>query len=540
MITFPTSVLQAFVNVCDRTPDQACVVFEDRTHTYADLYAAAAGWAEGLRAWGLQPGDRVALFLESSPEFIAAYLGVHLAGGMVVLVNTQYRQTELRHIFNDAGARLCITDAERLAELVRVAEDLAMLEAVVITDENPPPAEHPFAMLEAAMFAVARPTLGAPRLPAADEIAILAYTSGTTGQAKGAMLHHGALAANSAAVTAAWRWTAADTLLLALPLFHIHGLGVGVHGTLLTGATLRLQRRFAADAVYAALARGAATMFFGVPTMYARLLAESEQHPDRSHMPVRLFVSGSAPLSPQTFTEFERRFGHRILERYGMTETGMNLGNPYDGERRPGSVGVPFPYQEARVVDVETRRPLPDGETGEIQVRGSHVFKGYWQRPIATAEAFDAAGWFNTGDLGWRAEDGYFTIAGRAKELIISGGYNIYPREVEDVLEQHPVVAEAAVIGTPHPFLGEQVAAFIVRSHKSAVCHPNIAIDALQTPDSVLRSLAEEVISFCRDRLADYKRPRRIFFIGNLPRNALGKIQKHRLREMMVDKIGDS
>jgi malonyl-CoA/methylmalonyl-CoA synthetase len=481
----------------------------------------------------------VALFLENSPTFVAAYLGVHLAGGIVVLVNTQYRQVELRHILGDSGARLCITDGAGLPELERVAAELPDLEAVLLVkdegrktkDESlanhpirpssgacPEPSRRVLRLLDQASFLV--DGASAPSkltLPSPEAVALIGYTSGTTGRSKGAMLTHRNLASNAAAVTTAWRWTAADRLLLTLPLFHVHGLCVGTHGALLTGATMELHRRFDARAVYDTLLRGQTTMFFGVPTMYTRLIAEARQRSERP-APIRLYVSGSAPLSAQTFQEFEELFGQRILERYGMTETIMNLTNPYDGERRPGTVGQPFPGQEARIVDVATREPILDGRPGEIQVRGPHVFKGYWQRPDATAEAFDAEGWFNTGDLGWRSADGYYTISGRARELIITGGYNVYPREVEEVLLTHPVVAEAAVLGLPDPEFGEQVVAAVV---------PRSA-----AKEGVLS--ADDLVDFCRDHLASYKKPRRVVFVAALPRNALGKVQKHLLREQLL------
>ncbi|HEX8034867.1 MAG TPA: AMP-binding protein, partial [Ktedonobacterales bacterium] len=308
-----------------------------------------------------------------------------------------------------------------------------------------------------------------------------------------------------------------DRLLLTLPLFHTHGLMVGLHGTLFTGASVVLRRKFDAADVIATLRNDPSiTLFFGVPTMYARLLTEVERQGVPRHLP-RLFVSGSAPLSTQTFLEFERVFGQRILERYGMTETGMNLTNPYDGERRPGTVGAPFPGQEARVVDVSTRQPLAAGEIGEIEVRGPRVFSGYWNRPDATAAAFDADGWFQTGDLGWVSDDGWYTITGRARELIISGGYNIYPREVEDVLAAHPAVAEVAVVGAHESDLGEQVVAVVVPRAGHAVS-------------------AGELIAFCRERLASYKKPRQVIFVDGLPRNALGKVQKH----VLASQIGIS
>jgi len=299
-----------------------------------------------------------------------------------------------------------------------------------------------------------------------------------------------------------------------LPLFHTHGLIVGVHGTLFAGASAELHRSFDAARVYDALLGGTFTMFFGVPTMYTRLLREAktrEESPD----PLRLYVAGSAALSPRAFEEFEKLFGARILERYGMTETGMNLTNPYDGERRPGTVGGPFPGQEARVVDIESREVLPAGEVGEIEVRGPHVFEGYWNRPDATEEVLGEDGWFRTEDLGSVSEDGYFTIRGRTKELIISGGYNVYPREVEELLEGCPGVAEVAVVGLPDEEFGERVTAVVVRDD----------------PELTER----EVQDFCRDDLAGYKKPRKVVFVDELPRNAIGKVLKHEVREGLVE-----
>ncbi len=497
----PTSVAETFLHNAKRTPEKPCIHFEGKTYTYAWLRKRAEAFAGALCAWGIEPGDRIALFLENCPDFLAAYLGVSLAGGVVVLVNTQYRQVELRHILSDAGVRLCITDRERLAELNRVRADLLDLEAVVDVDTK----------LDAFL---ASGYDYAPNLPFGDDLAVIAYTSGTTGRSKGAMLLHRNLIANITSLREAWHWTADDHLLLALPLFHAHGLMVGAHGTLTAGATMTLHRRFDAEPIYHALCTEPLTMFFGVPTMYIRLLVEAAAHPERRSRPLRLFVSGSAPLSPQTFAEWHALTGQVILERYGMTETIMNTTNPYDGERRPGTVGLPFPRQEARVVNVRTREPLPDGETGEIEVRGPHIFAGYWQRPDATAEAFDADGWFRTGDLGHRSTEGYYTISGRAKELIISGGYNVYPREVEEVLAQCPGVAEVAVVGLPDAEFGEQVAAVVVRNDPALT--------------------AETLIAFCRDQLAGFKKPRTVHFVDTLPRNALGKVQKHLIREQIA------
>ncbi len=495
-MTAPASIVAGFLAHADATPAKPCIHFAGRTLTYDDLRAAATRWAAAFAAWGIAPGERVALFLENCPDFLAAYFGVSLAGGVVVLVNTQYRQVELRHILSDSGTRLCVTDAAHRPELDRVRADAPTLTGVVTVEE-------------AVAFLASGDGAFVPCLPDGDDLAVLGYTSGTTGRAKGAMILHRNLAANSAAIRQAWRWTDADHLLLTLPLFHTHGLMVGAHGTLTAGATLTLHRRFEAPAVFHVLESEPVTLFFGVPTMYLRLLQEAGEQavPVRR---LRLYVSGSAPLSPQTFAEWRRVFGQTILERYGMTETGMNTTNPYEGERRPGTVGMPFPGQEARVVDVRTRQPLSDGETGEIEVRGPHVCAGYWGRPDATAESFGADGWFATGDLGFRDAEGYYTISGRAKELIISGGYNIYPREVEEVLAQCPGVAEVAVVGVPDAEFGESVAAVIVRA------------------DPTLTAAA--VIAFCRDQLASYKKPKHVRFTDALPRNAMGKVQKHLLQ----------
>jgi malonyl-CoA/methylmalonyl-CoA synthetase len=524
----PESTVAALETACERRPDHPFLLWQGRELSFRAVRDLALGWAALYRERGVEAGDRVALFLGNGPDFVAAYLGAHMAGAIVVLVNSAYRRTELAHILGDSGTKLVVTEGRLLPELEGVRAGLPTELQVVdcrLQIESQPNLQSAICNLQSS------------------DVALIGYTSGTTGRSKGAMLTHGNLMANSAAVAAAWRWGPDDRLLLTLPLFHIHGLGVGLHGALLTASTVDLRRGFDAAEVLDTLARGATTMFFGVPTMYARLVEAArrrlegrgpetvDRESDRLRSPVsglpssvRLFVSGSAPLSPQLFHEFEALFGQRILERYGMTETVMNLTNPYEGERRPGTVGAPFPGQEARVVDVRTRLPLPDGEAGEIQVRGPHVFKGYWRNPAATAEALDAEGWFSTGDLGWRDADDYYTISGRARELIISGGYNIYPREVEEVLEAHPLVAEAAVLGLPDAEFGECVVAAIVL----------IADLAEAERQSTIYNLQSAMTEWCRERLASYKKPRRVVFVEALPRNALGKVQKHLLRERLV------
>ncbi|HKP99373.1 MAG TPA: AMP-binding protein, partial [Actinomycetes bacterium] len=330
--------------------------------------------------------------------------------------------------------------------------------------------------------------------------ALLCYTSGTTGAPKGAVLVHGNLLASAEALRLAWRWEPDDRLVLALPLFHIHGLGVGLHGTLLAGASAVLLPRFEAGAVLDAARDHKATLFFGVPTMYTRLAA-SPRAAELGRL--RLCVSGSAPLPPTVFERLADGAGQRVLERYGMTETVMNVSNPYDGERRPGTVGLPLPGVELR---------LAGGDQGEVLLRGPNVFSGYWGNPAATADAFDPDGWFRTGDLGSFDERGYLRIEGRSKELIITGGFNVYPREVEELLLEHAGVAEAAVVGTPSEEWGEQVTAFVV------------PVDPAAPPGR------EELLAFAAERLAGFKRPRVVHYVEALPRNALGKVLKHELR----------
>jgi malonyl-CoA/methylmalonyl-CoA synthetase len=499
----PNSVVEAFLQNCEKNPTKLCFEFEGQTLSYSQLCEQASRFGQALVEWGLEPRDRVALFLENCPEFVISYLGCHLAGAVVVLVNSAYRQVELRHILNDATVRICVTDLERLPELNRIKAELATLEKIITVGQD-------FEILGAGV--TPKLTDYKTHLPKPDDLAIIAYTSGTTGRSKGAMLLQRNLLANIQAVCTAWHWTAEDCLLLTLPLFHAHGLMVGIHGTLLSGASALLYRRFEAAEVYSALVHGQATLFFGVPTMYSRLLTEAAM---RSEKPaaLRLYVSGSAALSVQTFTEFKQVFGQTILERYGMTETIMNLTNPYLGERRPGTVGQPFPGQAARIVDVRTRQPLPPEIPGEIEVRGPHVFKGYWQNEKATADSLNSEGWFRTGDLGYMSADSYYTINGRASELIISGGYNVYPREVEELLQECAGVAEVAIFGLPDADLGEQVVAAVVRSDPTLT--------------------ADELVAYCRNNLAAYKKPRQVFFVESLPRNALGKIQKHLLRQQV-------
>jgi len=447
--------------------------------TRAGLEEASRLLAGRLHRAGLRPGDRVLCSAGTSLALVETYVGLLRLGAVAVPVNTAYTERELAHIVGDAEPRAAVMDDGERAGWARRAAGGDLL---VLTPE------------------VDLPAGDAPALDdtGPGDPALVCYTSGTTGTPKGAVLSHGNLLASAEAIRLAWRWTERDRLLLALPLFHVHGLCVGLHGTLLAGASAVLLPRFSPDGVLDAAQEHAATLFFGVPTMYTRLAASARVG---ELARLRLCVSGSAPLPPSVFGALAERGGQPILERYGMTETLMNVSNPYEGERRPGTVGLPLPGVELR---------LADGGEGEVLLRGPNVFGGYWRNPDATAEAIDAEGWFHTGDLGSYDERGYLRIEGRTRELIITGGYNVYPREVEELLLDHPAVAEVAVVGTPSQEWGEVVTAYVVAS------------GAPPPPD--------ELLAFTAGRLAPFKRPRTIRYVDELPRNALGKVQKHELR----------
>lgn len=504
MMNQPESLPAAFMRAVRATPEKPFLHFEGRTITYAAAAAQAAHAAGAMAKLGVERGDRVALYIENSPEFVMSYIGAHWLGAIVVPINVRYRATELTHILEDSAPRLLVTDNPGDREATGAAALTMNPERVVVLRGSA--GWSPFDIDES--------VVDAPAPLGPDDPAVLGYTSGTTGRSKGAILTHGNFCSNSVAVTTAWGWTANDHLLLVLPLFHTHGLNVGLHGTLVQGSTITLERGFDAGGVLAHLARGEITMFFGVPTMYSRLLTEARYHKVAQPKDVRLFVSGSAPLSPQVLEEFERTFGHRILERYGMTETVMNLGNPLNGERKPGSVGLPFPGVRMRIAHPRTDEPVPQGEVGEIQLQGPNISQGYWRNEKASAEVRTADGWFKTGDLGYVDADGYTFLTGRAKELIISGGFNVYPREVEEVLGSHPAVASAAVLSMPDSDLGERVVAAVTL---------NEPVGAVELQD------------YCRARLAGFKKPKEIHAVDALPRNAMGKIQKHVLREELSE-----
>ncbi|MDQ1492015.1 MAG: malonyl-CoA/methylmalonyl-CoA synthetase [Actinomycetota bacterium] len=491
----------------DAAPDRPVLWEERRGWIRAgDLDGASRRVAGRLAAAGLRPGDRILMSAATSVELVEAHVAALRLGLVVVPANTAYREREIAHVVADCSPRAAVVDdAERADWIRRAGPDVLVVGPDVdVAGGNVDGGRGGPGPRTAALDAAA------PGDPA-----LIGYTSGTTGTPKGAVLSHANLLASSESVRLAWRWTADDRLVLALPLFHIHGLGVGLHGTLLAGASAVLLPRFDPGAVLDAAAVHDATLFFGVPTMYARL-ADSPRLAELGRL--RLCVSGSAPLPPAVFDRLAAGSGQRVLERYGMTETGMNVSNPYDGERRPGTVGFPLPGVELRLArargtgGVAPTTAAGAATVGEIELRGPNVFGGYWGRPEETAAAFTADGWFRTGDIGQHDPDGYLRLVGRARELIITGGLNVYPREVEDVLREHPAVADVAVAGVPDAEWGEVVTAWIVPTRSGA-----------PPPDA-------ELLGFAAERLARFKCPRRVVVVDALPRNALGKVLRHELR----------
>ena len=476
--------------------EETFIIRPDGTRiSYTAFLERAAQVAHVLRRAGVKPGDRVAVQVEKSAEAVSLYAACAQAGAVFLPLNTAYTAAEVADFLGDAEAALAVGGAG--GAMAEVAGPLPFL--TLEADGSGTLAAA--ADAEAVEFeTVAR---------AEEDLAALLYTSGTTGRSKGAMLTQRNLLSNARALTDTWRFTDADVLLHALPIFHSHGLFVAINVTLTAGGAMILLPRFDPDAVIRWLPE--ATTMMGVPTFYTRLLEDPRlTRALVAHM--RLFVSGSAPLLAETHRQWEARTGHRILERYGMTETNMNTSNPYEGERRAGTVGFALPGTEVRVVDAETRTELPPGEIGMVEVRGPNVFSGYWRMPEKTAEELKPDGFFLTGDLGRFDGDGYLHIVGRGKDLVITGGYNVYPKEVEMAIDDLPGVMESAVIGVPHPDLGEVPLAVVV-------------------PEAGAALDAEALAAALKDRLARFKLPRAWEIVEALPRNTMGKVQKNVLRE---------
>lgn len=494
--------MEQLYGICGTQPNKVALEFRgERTTevaTYSDLLSRTARTAAWLARRGVEPGDRVAVCLPKSLAGLHLHLAACGMGAVSMPLNPSYSSAELEYLLLDSEARLLVAPDDRSWD--GTAANLS--NAVPAALERIDPGNFAAELAETSM------DLAGKRLPA-DQTALILYTSGTTGRPKGACMSHASLTANMNMLGQAWGWRDDDILLHVLPLFHVHGLLVALHGALHAGATCIMQSKFDADETLNELRKGDCTVFMGVPTIYRRLLAAKDsQDCDLRHM--RLMTSGSDRLPVDAFKAIVERFGVRIVERYGMTETGIMTSNPLDGERIPGQVGVPLPGVEMRVVDPNTGNSLPAGQVGEFQTRGEHVFGGYWRDAEKTKRSFSPGGWFRTGDLGIRDSGGRYEIKGRSSDLIISGGFNVYPSEVERVLTEHLCVAQCAVVGLPDAEWGEAVTAFVV-TDGGQVTEPDL-------------------IEHCRQRLAGYKTPKRVEFMDRLPRNAMGKVQKSRLR----------
>ncbi len=459
--------------------------------SYADLFAGAERIAAALVAAGLTPGDRVAVQVAKSLEAVQLYLGTVMAGGIFLPLNTAYTGAELGYFFGNATPRIVVCDLAREAEIRPLADATLMALA----------GDGSGSLTEAAQNHEGFTAV--PREP--NDLAAILYTSGTTGRSKGAMLSHANLASNSETLRQVWGFTDKDVLIHALPIFHTHGLFVATNVALLAGASVHFLPGFDGDAILAAMPR--ATALMGVPTFYTRLL----DYPGLTREAaanMRIFISGSAPMLVDTHEKWRDITGHTVVERYGMTETNMNTSNPIN-DPRPGTVGLPLPGVELQII--ADGAAVEPGEIGVIEVRGPNVFQGYWQMPEKTAEELRSGGWFITGDQGFQDKDGYVTIVGREKDMVISGGFNIYPKEVESVIDDIDGIKESAVIGVPHPDFGEAIVAVIVRD--------NLALSE------------SDVTTALSDQLARFKQPKQMLFVPELPRNTMGKVQKKALRE---------
>ena len=477
---------------------------DGRHYSYGDVDQVTARFAVTLTEMGVKPGDRIAVQVDKSMEALMLIMATMRMGAVILPLNSAYTPAEMAYFINDAEPALVVCDPGRADQLRPIAEKAdARLETLGIWTS-------PEVSAGSFLNAVPEATGGFQTFESAgDDLAAIIYTSGTTGRSKGAVISHHNLVSNARVLVDYWHFTADDVLLHALPIYHTHGLFVASNVSLMAGASMIFLPKFDQDQMLEWLPR--ATTMMGVPTFYTRLLADDRFSPEATrHM--RLFISGSAPLLAETHVRFEERTGHRILERYGMTETNMNTSNPYDGDRRAGTVGFPLPGTDLRIVDPDTGDALPDGEIGMIEVRGPNVFSGYWRMPKKTAEEFQGDGFFITGDLGRIDTDGYVTIVGRGKDLIISGGFNVYPKEVESAIDGLSGIVESAVFGVPHPDFGEGVCAAVV-------CEADCDL----TGEQITGTLAET--------MAKFKQPRHIEFLDELPRNIMGKVQKNVLRD---------
>ena len=492
-------LFDGLIGAAEHTDSQFLTLPDGNNWSYGRVLDASAQYANLLVSMGVKPGDRVAVQVEKSPESIVLYLATVRAGAVFLPLNTAYTQAEISYFIEDATPTLFVCDPTRKDEMEILVEG-SNTRLLCLSGDG------------LGSFIEAADTFGGEFTNierAQNDLAAILYTSGTTGLSKGAMLSHNNLLSNAQTLADYWAFSESDTLLHALPIFHTHGLFVGTNIILLKRAKMIFLARFNVDQLIQFLPQ--ATCLMGVPTFYTRLLSKPEFNQSLvSHM--RLFVSGSAPLLSETHIEFEARTGHRILERYGMTETNMNTSNPYDGERRAGTVGFPLPGVELQIMDENSAEPVKAGDIGMIEVRGPNIFQGYWNKPEKTAEELRENGFFITGDLGRLDEQGYLQIVGREKDLIISGGFNVYPKQIEVEIDALDGVIESAVFGIAHAEFGEAVAAAVV-------CESG----ASMTESGIVEKLGSE--------LAKFKLPKKIVFLEELPRNTMGKVQKNVLRQ---------
>ena len=487
-----------------KLPDKVAIEFEEHRVTFNEIQIQANKVANAFQSIGIVKGDRVAQYLPNRLEIVYSLIGNFKNGSIVVPLNANYKEQEIEHILRDSGAKAIITDMERLPIVENALNKLTELKHIILVDGNAGGTHNFYELTKNASDKEPNTVIND------EDHLIILYTSGTTGKPKGAVLNQINVASNLKTLKQAWKWTEDDILLLTLPLSHIHGVQVGLLGSLYVGNFTILKNKFIAEDVLETIQKRKVTLFMGVPTMYFKLL-EVEGLEKYAIPSMRLFISGSAPLRKDSFYKFKKTFGHEILERAGMSETMMNFSNPYDGERIPGSVGPCLPGVKVRITD-KNYNDVPIGTQGEILIKGPNVFNGYWNKPTYNKEVFKD-GWFVTGDVGKIDEKGHVYIIGRSKDVIISGGINIYPREIEDVIESMPKVKECAVVGIPDEEFGESVKAYVVLNEGSKLNE-------------------DGVIAHCKEKLASFKKPKFVEFLDALPKNIMGKILKEELRKM--------
>jgi len=502
------NLAQVLASKAAKYSDKVSIIFDGNQFTFKDIVHNFQRSASLFRHLGISKGDVVAFQLPKSMEFLFMHLGNLSIGGITLPLNTAYKKDEMAYLLNNSRSSLFVTEKENYLYLKPVIDSIKDLNCLIIDEKVE--GEYSYGDEIERISNVKEP----PYSSRNDDIALIFYTSGTTGQPKGAMITHRNLLENMGSLKKAWEWTEKDVLLHALPIFHVHGLTVALHGCLNAGCKVIIHQVFDPHKVWEDIEKYKCTMFMGVPTMYQRMLKAWQEMPEKPAIDsVRVFISGSAPLPERLFYDFKKHTGHTLLERYGTTETGMNTSNLIEESgRKAKSVGYPLSGVEIRIVDMD-RKDVKPPKVGEVWIKGDNIFKGYWRAKEKTAESLEGP-WFRTGDMGYQDPEDNMRIylIGRSKDLIITGGYNVYPKEVEDILERHEGIDESAVIGLPDEDYGEKVIGIVVLKNKNE----DVA--------------AEDIIGFCKQRLASYKCPKQIFFRDKLPKNAMGKIQKNHLK----------